>query len=99
MMRQHLEIRLSQRNISPEIVSLVLAHGLYVRDGQRIRAIVRECDLRYLCADGLPDRLAKKVRTTMVIADKAGNPVTAYHPTNAKLRRTKYLAKNLTPGA
>src|SRR6266852_6066673 len=58
MMRRHLEIRLSQRNISPTIVSLVLRHGVYIRDGKRIRAIVLESDLRYLCADGLPERIA-----------------------------------------
>ena len=98
MMQRHLEIRLSQRNISPKIVSLVLSHGVYIRDGQRIRAIVLERDLQYLCADGLPERVAKKIRSTMVIADEFGNPVTAYRPTNAKLRRTKYLTKNLSHG-
>jgi hypothetical protein len=98
MIRRHLEIRLSQRNISSKIVSLVLTHGVYIRDGQRIRAIVLKSDLRYLCADGLPERIAKKVRSTMVIVDASGNPVTAYHPTNAKLRRTKCLTKNLSHG-
>lgn len=97
-MRRHLASRLSQRNISPTIISLVLRHGIYIRDGNRIRAIVLESDLRYLCADGLPERVAKKVRSTMVIADESGNPVTAYHPTNAKLRRTKRLMKNLSHG-
>ena len=48
----HLETRLSHRNISPLVVSLILRHGLYIRDGHRIRAIVLERDLRYLCADG-----------------------------------------------
>ena len=94
----HFEIRLSHRNISAMVVSLVLKHGLYIRDGNRIRAIVLESDLRYLCAEGLPERVAKKVRSIMVIADESGNPVTAYHPTNAKLRRTKRLTKNLSHG-
>ena len=97
-MRRHLASRLSQRNISPAIISLVLRHGIYIRDGNRIRAIVLESDLRYLCADGLPDRVAKQVRSTMVIADKSGNPVTAYHPTHAKLQRTKRLTKSLSHG-
>jgi hypothetical protein len=98
-MKRHLEIRLSQRNISPKLISLVLTYGRYIRDGQRIRAIVLERDLRYLCADGLPERLAKQVRRTMVIADEFGNPVTAYHPTHTKLRRTKCLTKNFSHGA
>lgn len=80
------------------IVSLVLRHGVYIRDGGRIRAIVLERDLRYMCADGLPERIAQKVRSTMVIADKSGNPVTAYRPTNTKLRCTKRLTKNLSHG-
>ena len=78
------------------VVSLVLKHGLYIRDGHGIRAIVLERDLRYLCADGLPERIAKKVRNTMVIANASGDAVTAYHPTDAKLRRTKRLTKNLS---
>ena len=98
MMQQHLEIRLSQRNISPKVVSLVLSHGVYIRDGQRIRVIVLERDLRYLCADGLPERVAKQVRSSMVIADECGNPVTAYRPTHAKRRRTKCLTKNFSHG-
>jgi hypothetical protein len=97
-MRRHLELRLSQRNISPEIVSMVLIHGRYIRDGQRRRALVLERDLRYLCADGLPERVAKQVRSTMVIVDASGTPVTAYHPTRAKLRRTKCLTKYLSQG-
>jgi hypothetical protein len=96
MMRRHLEIRLSQRNISPQIVSLVLSHGVYIRDGQRIRVLVREQDLRYLRADGLPERLAQQVRSVMVIADDCGTPVTAYRPTHAKRRRTKRLTKNFS---
>lgn len=95
MMQQHLEVRLSQRNISPQIIALVLIYGRYIRDGTRFRAIVLKRDLRYLCAEGLPERLAKKVQSTMVIADAFGSPVTAYHPTQAKLRRTKYLMKNI----
>jgi hypothetical protein len=98
MIPRHLAIRLSQRNISPTIVSLVLSHGVYIRDGQRIRALVLERDLRYLSADGLPDRVVQQVRSTMVITDASGTPVTAYHPTHAKLQRTKGLTQHCSYG-
>ena len=99
MQRQHLDIRLSQRNISPTIVSLVLDHGVHVRDGKRLRVIVLERDLRYLRADGFPEHVTRQVRSTMVIADASGRPVTVYHPTKAKRRRTKRLTKHYAHGA
>jgi hypothetical protein len=98
MRRHHLESWLSQRSISPTVIALVLRHGIFIRDGNRFRALIKESDLRYLCAEGLPERVAKKVRSIMVIADASGNPVTAYHPTNAKLRHTKRLTKNFSHG-
>lgn len=98
MAETHFDLRCAQRNLSPETVAVILTHGTYVRDGRRTRVIVLNKDLRYLLADGLPHEDAKKVRGTMVILAEEGQPITAYHPSKGKLKRTKRITKTFGEG-
>lgn len=91
MAETHFELRCSQRNFSPLTISTILAHGAHVRDRKGTRVIVLNKDLRYLLADGLSEREARRVRGTMVILDSSGDPLTVYHASKQKLLNTKRI--------
>jgi hypothetical protein len=92
---RHLQVRCSQRNVTPGMVDLVLAHGTFVPDREGWRVYVSRHSLAALAAEGLSEAEARKLGSLLVILGPGGEPVTVYHASPAKRRTTRRLWRNV----
>lgn len=92
---RHLQVRCSQRNVTPQMVDLVLAHGTFVPDRGGGRVYVPRQSLAALAAEGLSEAEARKLASLLVILGPGGEPVTVYHASPAKRRTTRRLWRSV----